>query len=337
MSAVNRTCEEIIEKVTCSNLDYKIKVTPYSIFFSIRKKFAKITSEQNVSPQEALVDELLVPRLQQELLLVRGEYQKLYDFYQDELRKTEIFEVQLQNIHNHVHEKEILEKENEAKHKKEVIEKKQLQTSLEHRSIEIKNFKFEIEELKKDKNILSVALKTSKQEIKEQNKSFEKKVSVFEKKIEELSEYKVKKLSEEREEKLRQKREKKKAKQKLNQGENKDMPEGNTASPALKPEKPEIAENFSKVDVANNIEPEGKMLPEHKNKDENESIKELEVGNLDDDEKLAEATHVVERTEFDEGYTYEEGFIGPRLPRRLTQAEIDKFYEEMLGKLRFPS
>ena len=54
-------------------------------------------------------------------------------------------------------------------------------------------------------------MKSSKQETKEQNKVFEKKVKEYEKKIVELNAFREKKLFEEREEKLRKKKELKKA------------------------------------------------------------------------------------------------------------------------------
>ena len=46
MAAVSIRCDEIIKKVINSNLDYKINQTPYSIYFSIRKKLSK-TADQS--------------------------------------------------------------------------------------------------------------------------------------------------------------------------------------------------------------------------------------------------------------------------------------------------
>ena len=46
---VNRICSEIIEKVSTSNLDFKMNQTPYSLHFSIRKKFSKTTAEEEVN------------------------------------------------------------------------------------------------------------------------------------------------------------------------------------------------------------------------------------------------------------------------------------------------
>ena len=41
MAIVTQICEELIRNVTNSDLEYKMNQTPYSLFFSIRKKFNK--------------------------------------------------------------------------------------------------------------------------------------------------------------------------------------------------------------------------------------------------------------------------------------------------------
>ena len=41
MASVNQICEELIRNVTSSDLEYKMNQTPYSLFFSICKKFNK--------------------------------------------------------------------------------------------------------------------------------------------------------------------------------------------------------------------------------------------------------------------------------------------------------
>ena len=77
---------------------------------------------------------------------------------------------------------------------------------------EIKNLKVDIESLKRDKNALSVAVKTTKKELKDQTKRSDLKIVEYEKKIVELMEYKKEKLAEERSLKLKQRKELKKAK-----------------------------------------------------------------------------------------------------------------------------
>ena len=43
-SAVHEACSKIIYNVNSSNLDYKMNQTHYSLHFSIRKKFTKISN-----------------------------------------------------------------------------------------------------------------------------------------------------------------------------------------------------------------------------------------------------------------------------------------------------
>ena len=56
MSSLDKTCEDVIRKVTTSNLDFKMKQTPYSIFFSIRKKFTKNVTKQDSAPPIYIYD-----------------------------------------------------------------------------------------------------------------------------------------------------------------------------------------------------------------------------------------------------------------------------------------
>ena len=67
--------------------------------------------------------------------------------------------------------KEISANDLETKIKKEVDEKKNLLAKFETKCLEVKSQKSEIESLRMEKNSLSVALKSSKKEIKEQTKS----------------------------------------------------------------------------------------------------------------------------------------------------------------------
>jgi hypothetical protein len=85
------------------------------------------------------------------------------------------------------------------------IENNSLRNKLENKSLELKHSKCELDNLKQEKNTLSVALKTSKPEVKEQRRDYEKKVSELEEK--ELYDFKKRKLEEERELKLKNRKE----------------------------------------------------------------------------------------------------------------------------------
>ena len=217
-AAIENICEELIKKVVNSNLDYKMNQTPFSIYFSIRKKLNR-NYNQNNEEIKFFEDPNLIEGLRHELLYVRNEYKKLYEFYQFEMEARTKVEAELDIVNN------IAEKRDESEQKAEIEirqlkhKMKDLQGKYETKCVEYKQLKGEIESLSKDKNAISVALKSNKQNTKEQNKAFQKKIDILEKKLVELNEFKNVKLSEERAEKIRKRKELKKAKQKLNQNE----------------------------------------------------------------------------------------------------------------------
>ena len=90
--------------------------------------------------------------------------------------------------------------------------------SLNAKGIELKHLKGHIEDLKKDNNALSVALKDKSKEIK-LDKAHAKEKEVIERKLIELNDDKARKRNEEREEKTKKKKEIKKEKQKQKQFE----------------------------------------------------------------------------------------------------------------------
>ena len=215
MFAINTICEGIIKTVVNSNLDYKMNQTPYSIQFSIRKKLNR-NLNQNCVENKFSEDPTLIEGLRQELLYVRNEYQKLYGFYQLEMEARANVEAELDTVNNIVDKKDetIQKVEIEIRQLKHHL--KDLQGKYENKCIECKQLKGEIESVNQDKNAISVAFKSNKQNIKEQNKAFDKKIETLEKKIVELNEFRNQKLSEERDEKIRKRKELKKAKQKSN-------------------------------------------------------------------------------------------------------------------------
>jgi hypothetical protein len=73
-----------------SGLDFSIHQTPYSIHFSLRKKFFKNPSNKTTmnSPStntSSPSQETIVDRFRQELLYTRNEYANLYNLYAAEL------------------------------------------------------------------------------------------------------------------------------------------------------------------------------------------------------------------------------------------------------------
>ena len=75
--------------------------------------------------------------------------------------------------------------------KKLMKEKRNLEETCENRSLEVKHLKTDIENLKKENNILSVVLKGTKQELKEQEKAFTKEKDYLERNIKILNDFKT--------------------------------------------------------------------------------------------------------------------------------------------------
>ena len=73
--SINQTCEDIVRVVNLSKLDYQMnQQTPYSMHFSIRKKFLKGHNPNLYNSPEVAKD--------CEIFHLKQEYQKLYDLYQ---------------------------------------------------------------------------------------------------------------------------------------------------------------------------------------------------------------------------------------------------------------
>ena len=79
--SVDQICESIIRQVNLSRLDHQINQTPYSMYFSIRKKFVKGHNPILYFSTELLKDI--------EIFQVKQEYQKLYDQHQIALTNEE--------------------------------------------------------------------------------------------------------------------------------------------------------------------------------------------------------------------------------------------------------
>ena len=102
-ATVNQICHEIIEKVNTSKLDFKMNQTPYSLHFSIRKKFSKVpavTSPHSSNIQRAFEEINQNEGLQKELLNMREEYRKLFNFYEMEMGLRSNLEQELVNQTN---------------------------------------------------------------------------------------------------------------------------------------------------------------------------------------------------------------------------------------------
>ena len=176
--------------------------------------------------------------------------------------------------------------------------------------------------MNKDKNELSVALKSVKQEFKAQIKASEDKLKICEEKLVELHEFKSKKLNEERQERIREKKELRRETKK----------NGNNNKPSTTLDVKE--EKLEKKKVVK--EEESNISDEKK-----ESCLSVVAGS---DSSGADSTACVLDPQYNRSVETsenkcrdieleekEEGFIGPRLPRMLTNEEVKALFERLLG------
>ena len=171
--------------------------------------------------------------LRHELLSTRNEYDILYNFYLFETEQKAKLEAELKKeteLKNEIaaelaaaHQSLNLVVQNKTQENKLKSENRLLEESYANKCLEVEHLKAEIDDTKKHKNALSVALKGSKQKFKEQQKAFTKEKEALEQKIGDLYNYKINKLSEEMDERARKKKEIKKAKQKENMSTTKNI------------------------------------------------------------------------------------------------------------------
>ena len=329
MATVNQACASILEKVTSSKLDFSIHQTPYSIHFSLRKKFSK-NSKNITLDYSSPVAEPQDDRLRQELLNTRKEYDRLYNFYlyENEAKRK------LEDDFNKVLENVAKMENTDANAKALKAENKSLKERLENKCLEFKQLKVDYDNLHKDKNALSVALKASKADTKEQAKEFEKKKTGFEKKIEELDGFKKMKLAEEREEKLRIKKELKKANQKIR----KEIKESATEKETEKIEANDKIKGESEQNICNEREPfKNLKIDDSRSGEQDANSNEIKSEpNENTTEGLKIETDGVGNENDEAIDENNEAFIGPRLPRRMTTEEIEEFKKELFGKY-FPT
>ena len=204
----DQTFNNILDKIQRSNLNFQLQVSPFSAFISLKKSLVKDRSGSFLLPpltqpstplsSPTVNTDLLVKinKLEADLQIQKNIHEKAVNKLNDASEKLRFCEEKSTK----------LEMENKAlKHKN-----KSLASKLETKTIETNQMKAAVAELDKEKNVISVALKSVKQDLKVQRKTSEDKLLIYEKKLTELNEFKSKKLNEERQERLRKKKERKK-------------------------------------------------------------------------------------------------------------------------------
>ena len=175
--------DEILDRIQKSNLNYQMQISPFSAVISLKKSLIKDGSGSLLLPPVhtaigADVTKLVtkIHELESDLAVQKNNYDKAVNEIEntcEKLRGLELIKTEFATS---------LEIEN----KKLKQEMKVLTSKIENKALEAKQLRGEIDILKKDKNVIEVALKSSKQDLKSQNQITERKFMAYEKKINDI-------------------------------------------------------------------------------------------------------------------------------------------------------
>ena len=197
--------------------------------------------------------------------------------------------------------------------------------------------KAENDSITKDRNALGVAVKSAKQDTKEEKKRLNKIIETLEKKNDALEEYRKRKLSEERQERIRIKKQLKKEARQESQKSKGDIKEefSELNKKAEENEKPvpktecllkEKVSNFDAVIKATKelpVDSEKTCVEGLMRKDDLKQIKGEPNENGTEDMEI-QSDEVVSEDD--------EKFIGPKLPPVMTKEEIEAFLQKMIAQ-----
>ena len=206
--SVQSSCEFLLQSVRSSGLNYFSQETPFSIFLTIRKSFARsfqfqpppgnnlksvpekfeVTSNL-IEENKSLKDDFYKVKADYEHAI--GECESKYKEIEDLKEKLEILNEKLSMEQNNNVRRDDLNNMNIAKN-----EKKNAEIKLENVSKENKNLKMELEDLNDKIKTLHKDLKAAIKDKRNIAHDFEKKIEILETKHHSLLDYKISKEAE---------------------------------------------------------------------------------------------------------------------------------------------
>ena len=226
MNVAQNTFENILDQVQCSNLNFKIDLSPFSAVISLKKTLVKDkfgisrplptieTPHRHLSAENQILRDK-ISHQEKVIKSLKSNYESsVLDCEETHQEKNQL-ESEIENLRLKVKieptysldtsneeairalEIAVNEKENKIKCYK--IELKNVQSKHEKVNLENKSFKIEKENLLREINVLSIASKTANKETKEDAKKYETDKKQLEKQLEVLINFKNKHEAEARE------------------------------------------------------------------------------------------------------------------------------------------
>ena len=211
----NVICDQILFLVKNSNLNFQLKETPFSLSINLKKCFAQHWNKSSVAESNLFSQ----PHFPQDGHDHVHQHQQQAVPQPDQQRPAD----QLQSHQELKQQHALLKKELEASiidrkeisddlkslekaHKKVVKEKREIEVKHEKVCLSLKDLRREKEDLSKNNSNLSVALQSSKKDLKDNVVHLESKIHNYQEEISNLTKFKITKLDEARKAKKEEKR-----------------------------------------------------------------------------------------------------------------------------------
>ena len=200
-------CDQVLWLIKNSGLNFQVKETPFSLDINLKKRFANLWNQNYVNPVSNQSPPHVFPQ--------QNHHEPQHDIQQNNsemLCQINSLKANLDEASHHKNEaaKELFELD--KTHRKLVKDNKDLLKKHEQVCSELKVAKKEKENSEKEKNSLSVALKTSKKTFDESLGNFEKERNIYKVEIEKLNHFKLEKDAERKAVKKAEKKKRQKSK-----------------------------------------------------------------------------------------------------------------------------
>ena len=195
-------CEQVLWLIKNSGLNFQVRETPFSLDINLKKCYTKLWNMNNRNPVSSQPAQHLFPSQNQPAPETQNDVKENSEL----LHQIELLKDRLKDA---MHEKdeacEDLLKLDQA-HRKLAKENKDLLKKHEQICSELKLVKSEKDNITKENNTLSVALTTSKHNIKTNHEQFEKERQRVQIELENLNKFKIEKDAEEKKNKKAEKK-----------------------------------------------------------------------------------------------------------------------------------
>ena len=201
-------CDQVLWLIKHSGLNFQVKETPFSLDINLKKNFVKVWNQPTANP----VFNQCASQFSQHVKSEENPSNQLKEVSEELLLKVETLKA---NLEEALRDKDAACEDllqTDKAHRKLCKENKELIKRHAQVCSEVKLLKVEKDTLGKEYTSLSVALKTSKKDLEQSVRSFQKERKSLQKELENLNDFKIVKDAEQKQIKKAEKKSRQKAK-----------------------------------------------------------------------------------------------------------------------------